>query len=253
MGRTSSSLKELKSLREAVVAEEKAKTQVLLQNLPENVPAVARAAAAPPAPSIVEPPLEEEDPLVSEPVPLAPTPPPVRTPPLRPLVAAAPAPPPVAPLNRARPSKEAALIIPLTPKMQDRLQRHVENARWSQAELVMELIRVSLHQGYPAIQHGELVMARAGTYRALERNPLESTLKIVSGQGIFLVTASPEGQEFQHWLSYFTNQQSADPEKSASQVCLFTLQNYLESIEDFKLQGWTKFIQTEAYVVTPEG
>lgn len=266
MSRSSSSLKELKGLREAVLAEEKAKTQALLQNLPENTanlapPKVVAPVAVPISAPIIAPfdqPIEEEageEEDVSQPEPApAPPPAPARPPSARP-IPSRPAIPSSAPgvANRPKVSKDPALIIPLTPKIQDRLQRHVEGGRWSPAELVIELIRVSLHQGYPAIQYGDQMIARAGTYRTFERNPLESVLKIVSGQGVFAVQVNPESQEYQHWLTYFTNQQTADPEKSASQVCLFALQSHLENIEDFKPQSWTKNIPPDAFSVSPSG
>jgi hypothetical protein len=114
----------------------------------------------------------------------------------------------------------------------------------------MELIRASLHQGYPGIQFGDRLVARAGTYRTFERNPLDSTLKIISGQGVFSITVKDENPEYQHWLSYFAEQNALDPAKSATQVCLFALQSYLESIEDFRLQGWAKIISPDGYLLS---
>ena len=245
----SSSLKELKGLREAVLAEEKAKTQARMQNLPE---AEHRLPAKPPAvldpPSVVEP--EEVDQYSDETPevpPVIPEPPP-DTP-------AQPAPPTEQPASSPsspkKPPKEPALIIPLTPKILDRLKRNVENARWSPAQLVIELIHSALHQGYPAIQFGDQLVARSGTYRAFERNPLESTLKISSGQGVFRFVVTPENSDYQHWLSYFGRQKSEDPEKSAHQVCLFSLQSHLESVDDFTSEGWSKNISVEDYSILP--
>jgi hypothetical protein len=240
--KASSSLKELKGLREAVLAEEKARTQALLQNLPEP-PSILRAPepAAPPESDQAEELPEESEPMLAEPSP----PPPLVLPP-------SPPPPPrlAAPLvNRVKTNKEPALIIPLTPRIQERLNRHVEGARWGPAELVMEVIRVALHHGYPAVQCGGELIASPGTYRTYERNPLEAVLRIVSGQGVFNVTVTPQNPDYQHWLSYFVEQKAPNPEQSAQQVCLFSLQSYLESVEDFKPQDWAKIISSDSYSV----
>ncbi len=251
--KNSNSLKELKGLREAVIAEEKAKTHERLKSLPpgpsREQPDVSMSPDLEPQEEF-----EEDSPI---PTPSALPPPP-----------AAPRPPQVSSANAARPAavgpsspavtrtktvQESALIIPLTPKIQERLQKHVENGRWSQADLVIELIRAFLHGGYPEIHFGDQLIAKAGTYRTFERNPLDTVLKIVSGQGVFNVTVSPENAEYQNWLSHFSNQKAADPQKAASQVCLFALQTFLESVEDFKVQGWVKSLPTDAYSVTPAG
>jgi hypothetical protein len=249
MSKASNSLEELKGLRKAVAAEERAKTQALLQNLPQST------ANSPP----VEPPvaeyvqeLQENDEVISS-FPSA-APPPAKQPipqpaPSRPAAVGSQA----APRNQVKVTKEPALVIPLTPKVQERLQRNVENARWSSAELVAEMIRVTLHQGYPAIQHNDQLIAKAGTYRIFERNPMDNVLKVISGQGVFSVSVRAQGSDYQRWLSYFTNQSVLDPEKSASQVCLFALQSYLENIEDFKIQGWIKTISPDAFSVAPLG
>lgn len=245
--KASSSLKELRGLREAVLAEEKARTQALLQNLPEPEPDLR---SEPPASApVADPQLDEPEPeeIAST---LAPDFPPDSPPPpvAQPLASKPPPPRPLAPpVNRAKVNKEPALIIPLTPKIEERLQRHVEDARWGPAELVMEIIRVTLHQGYPAIQFGDQLIAKLGTYRTYERNPLEALLRIVSGQGIFNVSVSSQNPDYQHWLSYFVEQKAPDPERSAQQVCLFSLQSYLESMEDFKPQQWVKSISPANY------
>lgn len=245
-GKASSSLKELKNLREAVLAEEKARTQAFLQNLPQSQTESARADAE----------LVEADAAPSEPEVLAPPPPPPPPPRPKPAPTVVPrsAPVPVAaPAAKPKPPtpKEApALIIPLTPKMQERLQRNVESARWTPAELVMEIMRVSLHRGYPAIHFGNDTIARAGTYRTIERNPFDAVLKIISGQGVFTISVKPENPEYQRWFSYFQEQGSANPEKSASQVCLFSLQSYLENVDDFQPDGWVKIIPEDAYSIS---
>lgn len=243
----SSSLKELRGLREAVLAEEKAKAQARMQSLPD-----AEHRRPPPRPPevlkppvIVEPdeiddrtddepgvfPAELPEPSIDAAPPLSRAETELR-PPASPLTAA--------PRNKA--NKEPALIIPLTPKILDRLKRNVENARWSPAQLVIELIQSALHQGYPAIEFGDQLIARSGTYRAFERNPVENRLKIASGQGVFNFVVSPENPDYLHWLSYFTRQNTEDPEKSAQQICLFGLQSFLESVEDFAPVGWKKSI-----------
>lgn len=242
-GKSSSSLKELRNLRGTVLAEEKARTQAKLQNLPGG------QAEDPQTIQEFEP--SDSDATDSEEMAPAPPPPtPSRPPTPPPPAARAVAAPPSAPIaNRpkASPPKDPALIIPLTPKMQERLQRNVESARWSPAELVMELIRVSLHRGYPTIEFGDQVIARAGTYRTIERNPFDAVLKIISGQGVFSIAVRPENPEFQRWLAHFEAQESANPEKSANQVCLFSLQSYLENVEDFRPDGWAKVIPEDAY------
>ncbi|MBM3835750.1 MAG: hypothetical protein FJ403_21270 [Verrucomicrobia bacterium] len=247
MSKSSSSLKELKGLREAVLAEEKTKTQARLQNLPPNPITAPR-----PEPVLTEPPAWEPTPddLVESAAPVAA--PPSAPAPARPQAAPAAikTPPPSAPAaNRNKAGADPALIIPLTPKIQERLQKHVDSTRWSQADLVIELIRAFLHRGYPEIQFGEQLIARGGTYRTFERNPLDTVLKIVSGQGIFNVTVKSETPDCQNWLSYFNNQKAQDPEKAALQVCLFTLQSYLENVDDYQVQGWVKNISPDAYTV----
>lgn len=250
--KNSNSLKELKGLREAVIAEEQAKTHERLKRLPpgpsREQPAISMSPDMEPQDEF-----EEDSPLPSPP--LSPLPPPAPRPQVSSANAARPAAAsPSAPaVTRAKTVQESALIIPLTPKIQERLQKHVENGRWSQADLVIELIRAFLHGGYPEIHFGDQLIAKAGTYRTFERNPLETVLKIVSGQGVFNVTVSPENAEFQNWLSHFSNQKAADPQKAASQVCLFALQTFLESVEDFKVQGWVKSLPTDAYSVAPAG
>ncbi|MBI4659413.1 MAG: hypothetical protein HY735_11280 [Verrucomicrobia bacterium] len=245
--KASSSLKELKGLREAVLAEEKARTQALLQNLPDASP--DEPVEEQPISSSPGPPAEETDVGPSVPAPEVPRPPPPQPVPAKP-----PAPRPPAPtVNRAKPSKDLTLTIPLTPKFQESLQRNVENARWSPAQLVMEIMRVTLHQGYPEVRFADQVVARPGTYRTYERNPLETTLKIISGQGVFSVSVKPQNPEFQHWLAYFAEQKAPDPEKSAGQVCLFSLQSFLESMEDFRPQDWVKSISPDAFAVVPLG
>jgi hypothetical protein len=241
--KSSNSLKELKGLREAVLAEEKAKTQARLQSLPPG-PAALAALAREEAEIANQPVLEHQNDVAIDEV--SPTPSPR---------------PPVANANAVRPSvpgpsaaatarsKEPALIIPLTPKIQERLQKHVENTRWSPADLVIELIRAFLHRGYPEIRFGDQLIAKGGSYRTFERNPMESVLKIISGQGVFDVTVKLENAEYQNWLSYFSGQKAGNPEKSARQVCLFALQTHLEGVEDFKAQAWVKNIPTEAYLV----
>jgi hypothetical protein len=245
-GKSANSLRELRSLREAVLAEEKAKAQAIIQHLPPNE-TLKRPPPPPDQPLPVadeSPPPEDladsETPFVapqqaSPPAPSLPraTPPAPVTPPVRPKIG----------------SKDPALIVPLTPKILERLQRNIENSRWSPADLVIELIRSNLHRGYPAVMFGEQVLARGGSYRTLERNPFETALKLVSGQGVFNITVTAENTEFQHWMTHFSNQEGSDCERSAAQVCLFALQTYLESIEDFQIEGWTKHISTEAYSV----
>ena len=241
--KSSNSLKELKGLREAVLAEEKAKTQARLQSLPPG-PAALAALAREEAEIANAPVVERENDVAVADVSPAPQ---LKT--------------PVSNANAVRPSvpapsaaaatrtKEPALIIPLTPKIQERLQKHVENTRWSPADLVIELVRAFLHRGYPEIRFGEQLIAKGGSYRTFERNPLETVLKIISGQGVFDITVKPENAEYQNWLSYFSGQKSGNPEKSARQVCLFALQTYLEGVEDFKAQAWIKNIPAEAYLV----
>ena len=249
--KASTSLKELKGLREAVLAEEKVRTQALLQNLPEPTPVPPRQEIAAP-PTVVDEPVDDQpveggdeiEPALGTP----PAPPPVA--PSAISMPSVPRPPPP-PVNRPKVNKEAALIIPLTPKIQERLQRHVEDARWSPAELVMEIIRVTLHQGYPAIQYGDELIAKFGTYRTYERNPSEAALRVVSGQGVFNVVVKSQNPDCQHWLSYFVEQKAPDPEKSAQQICLYSLQSYLESMEDFRPQGWIKNISPDNFSIAP--
>jgi hypothetical protein len=254
-GKGPTSLKELRSLREAVLAEEKAKAQAIIQTLPPSESELRIAEAA-----LANAPMELEEltenstsstiiPL-EKPMPSAPTAPApqIRATPgvSRPLGAPVASPP-------ARPklgTKDPALIVPLMPKIQERLQRNVENSRWSPADLVIELIRANLHRGYPVIQYGDQVLARGGCYRTLERNPFETLLKLVSGQGVFNILVKPENTEFQHWLAHFGAQNVEDPERSAAQICLFGLQSYLENIEDYQADGWTKHISTDAYDLT---
>ncbi|MBM3836619.1 MAG: hypothetical protein FJ398_01445 [Verrucomicrobia bacterium] len=241
--KASSSLKELKGLREAVLAEEKARTQALLQNLPEP-PSMFRTPEPVPEP-VADPAveqIEENEPALAEPLP----PPPQAPPPSPKPPAPRPSPPPV---NRATANKEPALIIPLTPRIQERLTRHVDGARWGPAELVMEVLRVALHHGYPEVQCGDELIAKLGTYRTYERNPLEAVLRIVSGQGVFNITVRPQNPDYQHWLSYFVEQKAPNAEQSAQQVCLFSLQSYLESVEDFKPQDWVKSISPDSFSV----
>ena len=245
--KASSSLRELKGLREAVLAEEKARTQALLQNLPDPDTPLPLGE---PLPSRSIDPLDTEgdDVGIAAGAPLADSaeiPPVIAKPSTTRPASAFP--------NRAKTGKEATLIIPLTPKVRERLQRNVENARWSEAELVMEIIRATLHQGYPGIQFDDQLIAKPGTYRTYERNPLDATLKIISGEGVFSVDVTPQNREYQQWLSHFSGQRAADPEKSAKQVCLFTLQSFLESVEDFKPQGWVKSISLDAYSIVSLG
>jgi len=252
----SSSLKELRGLREAVLAEEKAKAQARMQNLPDAEH--RRSPLKPPEvlkpPAIVDP--DEVDDLLDDDqgiVPLESEKPSIDTVPPHSQIEAepdAPALPQTAAL-RNKPNKESALIIPLTPKILDRLKRNVENARWSPAQLVIELIQSTLHQGYPTIEFGDRLIARSGTYRTFERNPLENTLKISSGQGVFSLVVTLDNPDYQHWLSYFTRQKSADPEKSAQQICLFGLQSFLENVEDFAPDGWRKNISVEHFSIHP--
>lgn len=248
--KASTSLKELKGLREAVLAEEKARTQALLQNLPDPTPVLPPDEIEVPPTAVDE--LVDDQPVdggdETEPVLAAPTAPPVAPPTIMRPSVPRPAPPPV---NRPKVNKEAALIIPLTPKIHERLQRHVEDARWSPAELVMEIIRVTLHHGYPAIQYGDELIAKFGTYRTYQRNPLEASLRVVSGQGVFNVVVKSQNPDCQHWLSYFVEQKTPDPEKCAQQICLYSLQSYLESMEDFKPQGWTKNISPNNFSIAP--
>jgi hypothetical protein len=250
MSKASNSLEELKGLRKAVAAEERAKTQALLQNLPQST---ANLPPAEPPEPMMEPDHDDEEVIAGFP-PASPPPAPAKpsiSSPAPPRPGAAGSQP--AARNQVKAAKEPALVIPLTAKVQERLQKNVENARWSPAEMVAEMIRVTLHQGYPAIQFGDQALAKPGTYRIFERNPLENVLKIISGQGVFNVTVRPQSPEFQRWHSYFANQSAPNPEKSASQVCLFALQSYLENIEDFKAHGWTKNIPTDAFSVAPMG
>lgn len=244
-GKTSNPLKELRTLREAVLAEEKARTQALLQNLepgPNNVPS-----DRPPEETELAATPEEND--ASSEIPVAA--PVSAKAPSSPPPAARPIPGGPAAALRNRAPKEPVLIIPLTPKIQDRLQRHIDNTRWSQADLVIELIRVFLHRGYPGIQFGDQMIARPGTYRTFERNPLDTVLKIISGQGVFNITVKPDNPDYQRWLAHFTAQNANAPEKSAGQVCLFSLQNFLESVEDFRTPDWIKQIPVESYALTP--
>ena len=237
-----SSLKELKGLRESVLAEEKAKTQALLQNLPDPIHSFEPEEAN--VPEDVDQPVESSDEFDTAPV--------FSPPPVQPaIVRPSPSRPSAPPAARAKTGKEPALIIPLTPKIQERLQKHVEDARWSSAELVMEIIRVTLHQGYPAIQFEDQLIANPGTYRTYERNPMEALLRIVSGQGIFNVSVTSENPDYQHWLSYFADQKAPDPDKSAQQICLFSLQTYLESMEDFRPHGWVKVISPASFSLAP--
>ncbi len=246
--KNASSLKELKGLREAVLAEEKAKTQARLQSLPPNQATLVREEVALPSPASLDPQDElSEEAVLSQPPPPKPQAPPPNN--LRPVAASAPTTAP--PRNKV--SQEPALIIPLTPKIRERLQRHVENSRWSQADLVIELIRAFLHRGYPEIQLGDQLIAQGGTYRTFERSPLDTILKIVSGQGVFNIAVRPEHPEFQNWLSYFADQKNSNPERAAQQACLFALQTDLESVEDYKPNAWTKNIPPDSYTLAPVG
>ncbi|MCF7765803.1 MAG: hypothetical protein K9N62_19210 [Verrucomicrobia bacterium] len=307
----SSSLKELRGLREAVLAEEKVKALARMQNLPAPD---HRRPAPPPPPKVVEPPAAEpvpdqeiadesesgvpfgaDDPELEsssetsgkvsdfvpelveppveefEPSPEAIGPPPeLEEPPVEegesveadipfaevappPPPAPIPVPPPPPPEPPAKPKlpKEPALIIPLTPRIMNRLKRNVENARWSPAQLVLELIQASLHQGYPSIQFGDQLVARSETYRIFERNPARDSLKITSGQGVFHFVATEGNPDYLRWLEYFIGQKNESPEKAAQQVCLFGLQSYLESVDDFSAEGWSKVISIENFSILP--
>jgi hypothetical protein len=254
MSGKSSSLKELKNLREAVIAEEKARTQALLENLPESqlnspIPEEQQVDSSELAEMVEEEILDEPAPA---PVPLPAPPRKPSPPPPQPRPTASIFPSPAQPTRpKAIAPKEPALIIPLTPKIQERIQRNVENARWSPTELVIELIRVSLHRGYPAIEFGDQVLAKAATYRTIERNPFEAVLKLVTGQGVFAITVRPGNPEYQHWLAYYQAQEIANPEKSASQVCLHSLEAYLQNVEDFRPEAWVKIIPPDAYSLAP--
>ena len=245
MSTKGSSLSELRSLREAVLAEEKAKTQAILANLPPSAYAPESAIAEEPLAPDFQAVQEDETPAVLEslPEPAAPesfAPEPVPAPKVAP-------PPPVA--REKPPGKAPALIVPLTPRIQQQLQRHIEESRWSASDLVMELIRTTLHQGYPAIQFDQKLIAKSATYRTFERNPLETTLKLVSGQGVFLISIKPESPDYQNWLSYFSAENAPNPELAASQICLYNLQNYLESLEDYSATGWTKKIPGDQFTL----
>lgn len=271
-GKGSNSLKELRSLRESVLAEEKAKAKAIIETLPPNELVDPVASAAPEisaVPAEVEPsgepeaaddstivplPEAETDPTEAEPAEFVqpePTPSPAPEPVPRrtvPPVAQRPAvqgPPPRPKIG----TKDPALIIPLTPKIKERLQRHVEQSRWSPADLVIELVRANLHRGYPAIYYGDQLLARAGTYRTIERNPFESVLKIVSGQGVFNIGVTAENSEYQRWLAYAESHHNADPQQSALQACLFDLERYLQSVDDYTPEAWLKRIEPEHYVI----
>ena len=227
MSKIAATTRELKELREAILAEEKAKAQPLVAQLPGHTPA---APAPPPATPAVTP---------------------VILPPLGSTELAARKEANPKPRPKTVDPKDAALIIPMTPSIAERLDRNTEQTRWSSAELVMELIRAHLHKGYPAIFYGEQLIARPGLYRSIERNPLTTVLKISSGEGIFNFAVSPENPDYISWQSYFVKEKASTPEKLACQVCLFNLQSYLEGVEDFQIQGWRKGISPEHFLVSP--
>jgi hypothetical protein len=243
------SLKDLKSLREAVLAEEKAKTEALLHNLSQK-PA-ARGTEQPGGNSPPSGPLDlPSTQVAATPAFASPNSARDRRDSSAPDMNHGPEPTPAR--AAIRPDLAGpALIIPLTPKIQERLQRNVEEARWSPAEVVIELIRNCLHQAYPSIQFEETLVAREGTFRSFERHPLETFLKIVSGQGVFKVTVRREHPDLQNWTAYLRTQNAPDPDRAAVQFCLASLQAYLESVVDYELDGWTKTISPESFLVAP--
>ena len=143
------------------------------------------------------------------------------------------------------------LEIPLTPQLQASLQRNLEDSQWTAPELIGELVRKVLHEGYPEIRHLDQVLARPGAYRSIDRDPTAYTLKIVSGQGVFEIAAEPRGAEYERWLVSFQTSGVEGPEQAALRACLFCLQSYLESVEDFSFEGWSKNIDPDAFSVVP--
>lgn len=158
---------------------------------------------------------------------------------------------PSRPRTRASGSMEGQeLRLRLPPELHQRLRVHCRPSGWTPEELVVQMLRSLLPARTPAIQHGDRLLASADICRFWSRNPSETTLRLISDQGTFLVSTQTSSPAFRQWVDHFTTLGLADPDREARQMRLIQLQERMQSVEDFEPVEWRKQIPTEDYVVT---
>ena len=155
------------------------------------------------------------------------------------------------PRTRASGSIEGQdLRIRLPPELHQRLRVQCQPSGWTPEELVVQMLRSLLPARTPAIFHGDRLLASRDTCRFWSRNPLETSLRLISDQGTFLISTQTASAAYRHWLDHFTTLGLPDPDREARQMRLIQLQGAVLSVEDFSAEDWRKQIPAEDYIVT---
>ncbi|MFZ9855313.1 MAG: hypothetical protein ACO3I0_09370 [Limisphaerales bacterium] len=155
------------------------------------------------------------------------------------------------PRTRASGSIEGQdLRIRLPPELHQRLRVQCQPSGWTPEELVVQMLRSLLPARTPAIFHADRLLASRDTCRFWSRNPLETSLRLISDQGTFLISTQTTSGGYRQWLDHFTTQGLPDPHREARQMRLIQLQGAVQSVEDFSPEDWRKQIPAEDYIVT---
>lgn len=155
------------------------------------------------------------------------------------------------PRTRASGSIEGQdLRIRLPPELHQQLRVQCQPSGWTPEELVVQMLRSLLPARTPAIFHGDRLMASRDTCRFWSRNPLETSLRLISDQGTFLISTQTTSGGYRQWLDHFTTLGLTDPDREARQMRLIQLHGTVKSAEDFSPGDWRKQILEEDYVVT---
>lgn len=121
---------------------------------------------------------------------------------------------------------------------------------WSMAELVSSVLRQALSARSPEIRHGGVSIASADICRFWHRHPMETALRLTSDKGVFLITTNPASPLFSHWKEHYTILGLPEADRMARQMRLIQLQEWVQSVEDFEVDGWCKSIAEEDYHVS---
>lgn len=144
------------------------------------------------------------------------------------------------------------LRVRLNPEVRRLLRLHCHPSGWGMEDLVLELLRQGLSSRMPAVYFGERLLASADVCRFWMRNPRDTTLRLRSDRGTFLITSLPDSACCRQWVQHFTTLGLDNAPTEARQMRLIQLQEAMNSVDDFKPGQWRKEIPVEEYSVMDE-
>ena len=149
-------------------------------------------------------------------------------------------------LKREKIMTRVEISVRLLDSAAAKLKSHTEASNWTIDTILDELIFDGLNVVYPAISYRSALLAQENAYCVFDRVSRRPGLRMKTGLGEYLVTPRRENEEYLHWLAVYQKRGDRRAHETASEMCVFTLQ---EKLQEYHGQGTVNIIFPEDFLV----